>query len=103
MTRSNRTVLAAVIIASLALVSGTARAEESRKPGRAEQLADECKSGRAASCVELGDLHLSGKGAPRSCHYAGNALRRACKLGDASGCRKMAELYLVGTYLIVAD
>ncbi len=63
----------------------------SKSPGALEQ---ECTgSGRAASCVALGDMYLAGKGVTRDVDKAAMLFERACEARDAGGCDKARQIY----------
>ena len=62
-----------------------------KSPGTLEQ---ECSgSGRAQSCVALGDMYLAGKGVTRDGDKAAMLFERACEARDAGGCDKARRIY----------
>lgn len=50
-----------------------------------------CDLGRAASCVNLGNLHYTAEGRPRDLVRAREAWRRACEMKDDKGCDLLRE------------
>jgi len=66
----------------------------SKSPATLEQ---ECSgTGRAASCVALGEMYVAGKGVTRDGDKAAMLFERACEARDAGGCDKARQIYQEG-------
>jgi TPR repeat protein len=90
--KSRITVLVVWLVASsISLVAAGQTSSPAQTSEEVQRLTTECEQGKFASCVDLGDMYVNGRGVAKDETRAVTLCQRACDSGFAPACDKLKK------------
>jgi len=84
------------IASNIAAVAGDAARSDTLARAASPKLVDACTAGDDASCIELADLRVRGRGIERDFGASQRVLQAACDRDSGEACNRLARVYELG-------